>query len=45
MTVATQVTHATPAALYAKTADRKWECDSNMPDDRPQQVLGQSYCE
>ena len=45
MIVATQVTHATPAALYAKTADRKWECDSNMPDERPQQVIGQSYRE
>ena len=33
-----QVTHATPAALYAKTADRKWECDSNMPDETPEQV-------
>ena len=33
-----QVTHATPAALYAKTADRKWECDTNMPDHRTEQV-------
>ena len=32
------MTHATPAALYAKTADRKWECDANMPDERPEQV-------
>ena len=26
-----RVTHATPAALYAKTADRDWECDSVSP--------------
>ena len=25
------MTHATPAALYAKSADRDWECDSVMP--------------
>ena len=27
----TRVTHATPAALYAKTASREWECDSASP--------------
>ena len=26
-----RVTHATPAALYAKTADRDWECDTVSP--------------
>ena len=26
-----RVSHATPAALYAKTADRDWECDSVSP--------------
>jgi len=26
-----RVTHATPAALYAKTAHRDWECDRQMP--------------
>ncbi|XP_066946180.1 alkaline phosphatase, tissue-nonspecific isozyme-like [Macrobrachium rosenbergii] len=26
----TQVTHATPAALYAKTPSRKWQCDTRM---------------
>ena len=26
-----RVTHATPAALYAKTADRDWECDTVTP--------------
>ena len=26
-----QVTHATPAALYAKTAHRDWECDTVTP--------------
>ncbi|KAG7165233.1 Alkaline phosphatase, tissue-nonspecific isozyme-like 6, partial [Homarus americanus] len=26
----TQVTHATPAALYAKSADRYWQCDTKM---------------
>ena len=28
----TRVTHATPAALYAKSASRNWECDSVMPE-------------
>lgn len=27
----TRVMHATPAALYAHTADRRWECESKMP--------------
>ncbi|XP_066597583.1 alkaline phosphatase-like [Prorops nasuta] len=27
----TRVTHATPAPLYAHSADRKWECESRMP--------------
>jgi len=35
----TRITHATPAALYAHTANRNWECDSKMPDDRPETVL------
>lgn len=26
----TQVTHASPAALYAKTAFREWQCDTKM---------------
>ncbi|XP_064096223.1 alkaline phosphatase-like [Macrobrachium nipponense] len=26
----TQVTHATPAALYAKTPSRKWQCDTRI---------------
>lgn len=26
------VTHATPAPLYAHSADRTWECEANMPD-------------
>ncbi|CAL4117468.1 unnamed protein product, partial [Meganyctiphanes norvegica] len=26
----TRVTHATPAALYAKTANRDWECDTKL---------------
>ncbi|XP_045594862.2 alkaline phosphatase [Procambarus clarkii] len=29
----TQVTHATPAALYAKAAYRYWQCDTRMIDD------------
>ncbi|XP_071535397.1 alkaline phosphatase-like [Panulirus ornatus] len=29
----TQVTHATPAALYAKAANRKWQCDTIMTKD------------
>ncbi len=28
-----RVTHATPGAVYAHSADRGWEADSNMPDD------------
>ncbi|XP_014286122.1 alkaline phosphatase [Halyomorpha halys] len=27
----TRVTHATPAAMYAHSAYRHWECDSNVP--------------
>lgn len=27
----TRITHATPAALYAKSADRDWESDARMP--------------
>ncbi|CAH1406265.1 unnamed protein product [Nezara viridula] len=27
----TRVTHATPAAMYAHSAYRHWECDSNIP--------------
>lgn len=27
-----RITHATPAAVYAKTADRNWEADSNLPE-------------
>uniref|UniRef100_A0A224XEP7 Alkaline phosphatase n=1 Tax=Panstrongylus lignarius TaxID=156445 RepID=A0A224XEP7_9HEMI len=27
----TRVTHATPSALYAHTASRKWECEADMP--------------
>ena len=29
----TRITHATPAACYAHTADRDWEDDSNLPLD------------
>lgn len=29
----TRVTHATPSALYAHTADRDWECADTMPED------------
>lgn len=28
----TRVVHATPSALYANTADRRWECEANMPE-------------
>ncbi|KAJ6640159.1 Alkaline phosphatase, tissue-nonspecific isozyme, partial [Pseudolycoriella hygida] len=28
----TRVMHATPAALFAHTADRRWECEAKMPD-------------
>lgn len=27
----TRVTHATPSALYAHSANRRWECESKMP--------------
>ena len=33
-----RVTHATPAALYAKTANRDWECDLVLPYGVPSQV-------
>lgn len=29
----TRVSHATPSALYANTPDRRWECESNMPEE------------
>lgn len=29
----TRVVHATPAALYANTPDRRWECEATMPVD------------
>ncbi len=29
----TRLTHATPAALYAHTVNRNWECDSKIPED------------
>ncbi|XP_037935427.1 alkaline phosphatase-like [Teleopsis dalmanni] len=29
----TRVTHATPAALYAHSPDRRWECESTMSDE------------
>lgn len=32
----TRVMHATPAALYAHTPDRRWECEANMPEDAKQ---------
>lgn len=27
----TRITHATPAALYAHTNNRDWECDTSIP--------------
>lgn len=33
-----RVSHATPAGLYAHTADRGWECDQDLPSDRPSDV-------
>lgn len=27
-----RLTHATPAALYAHSADRKWECNKKFPN-------------
>eukprot|EP00090_Calanus_glacialis_P025255 TRINITY_DN39397_c0_g1_i1.p1 TRINITY_DN39397_c0_g1~~TRINITY_DN39397_c0_g1_i1.p1 ORF type:complete len:550 (-),score=135.67 TRINITY_DN39397_c0_g1_i1:53-1702(-) len=34
----TRVTHATPAALYARTAHRDWECDKLIPKGGPDGV-------
>jgi hypothetical protein len=34
----TRLTDATPAALYAHTAARQWECEQEMPSDRPDSV-------
>ena len=34
----TRLTDATPAALYAHTAARQWECEKEMPSDRPESV-------
>ena len=33
-----RITHATPAALYAKTAYRDWECDAMMPEAAPREA-------
>ncbi|XP_036338898.1 alkaline phosphatase [Rhagoletis pomonella] len=33
----TRVTHATPAALYAHTPDRRWECEAKMPAEAQQE--------
>ncbi|GBP74391.1 Alkaline phosphatase, tissue-nonspecific isozyme [Eumeta japonica] len=30
-----RVTHATPAPLYAHSANRRWECEANMPKSSP----------
>ena len=30
-----RITHATPAAAYAATAYRDWECDTVSPKDAP----------
>jgi alkaline phosphatase len=32
-----RITHATPAATYARTAQRDWEADSDLPDTAKQQ--------
>ena len=29
----TRMSHATPAALYSKTASRFWECENDILDD------------
>ena len=33
--VMSRITHATPAAAYAATAYRDWECDTVSPKDAP----------
>ena len=33
-----RITHATPAALYAKTSYRDWECDTMMPAPAPMEA-------
>lgn len=30
----TRITHATPASVYSRSADRDWEADSNIPADQ-----------
>jgi alkaline phosphatase len=32
----TRITHATPASVYSRSADRDWEADSNIPADQQQ---------
>jgi alkaline phosphatase len=32
-----RITHATPAATYAKSADRNWEVDGDLPEDAREQ--------
>ena len=37
------VSHATPAALYAHSASRKWECDKKLPPNAPKEVQDITY--
>ena len=37
------VSHATPAALYAHAASRKWECDKKLPSNVPKGVEDITY--
>lgn len=30
----TRITHATPASVYSRSADRDWEADTNIPEDQ-----------
>ncbi len=39
----TRVSHATPAALYAHSADRFWECDKKLPEGAPEDVKDISW--
>ena len=35
----TRITHATPAASYAASAERKWECDAKIQAENDPSVL------
>lgn len=40
----TRVTHATPAAMYAHSANRYWESDDKVAKDIPEELKTKDEC-